>query len=140
MKYFVGIDIGSQTCVAAVCSSLVEQELPLFTFENSGSGIRTFERWLLQQGVDSESTIICMESCGVYAEIPCYRLNEDGWAVYVEPPHKVRRAMPVNGPKNDEIDAQNIARYAVRFEDELHRWQPRPETLEHVSTLLTLRE
>lgn len=140
MNYFVGIDVGAETCVAAMCSSATEQNLPLLTFANTPSGIRTFEDWLLQKGVKRELATICMESCGVYAEVLCYAFHENGWRVHVEPPHKVRRAMPVNGPKSDELDAQNIARYAVRFFDELHQWQPRSNALELVSVLLTLRE
>jgi transposase len=140
MKHYVGIDIGSETCVAAVLATTNDASIPLLTFDNTVKGIREFEKWLVTKNNVSKSAVICMESCGVYAETLCYTLANHGWQIYVEPPHKVRRAMPVNGPKTDELDAQNIARYAIRFTDELHHWQPLPDSMEQVSTLLAMRE
>lgn len=141
MQHFIGIDIGSTTCHAAICTGLsgqVEQQ-PL-AFDNTDEGISTFTNYLASQGCCKETSVICMESCGVYAETLCYLLTIAGWQVAVEAPQKVARAMPPNSAKTDSIDAWRIARFAARYCDELHIWRLPSETLELSSTLLTLRE
>ena len=90
MKYFIGIDVGSTECVVAICSSLSALEAqPSFTFANTIDGISALTKWLKLQGCSVKTSIICMESCGVYADSLCYLLTTAKWKVAVEAPLKV---------------------------------------------------
>ncbi len=140
MQHFIGIDIGATNCVAAVCNSVSASEFATFTFTNSVEGIAKFTNWLATQGCKTESSVICIETCGVYAETVCYQLKSANWNIAAEPPHKIARTAQANSAKTDKIDAQKIARYAARFLDQLHFWRPPSQTIEHITTLLTLRE
>lgn len=140
MRHFIGIDIGSASCFAAVSNGLTPTELPTFSFDNSAEGVTKFTNWLSSLGCTTESSVLCMESCGVYAETVCYCLIGSNWKIAVEPPHKIARSMPANSAKTDISDARRIARYAARYADELHFWTPPSEVIEHVTTLLALRE
>ena len=141
MKHFIGIDVGSTECVVAICGGLSAPEAqPSFTFANTIDGISALTNWLKSQGCSVETSIICMESCGVYADSLCYLLTTSKWKVAVEAPLKVARAMPPNSSKTDALDAHRIARYAARFIDELTIWHPPEVSLELSMTLLALRE
>ncbi|MFN8359884.1 MAG: transposase [Candidatus Kapaibacterium sp.] len=141
MKHYIGIDVGSTECVAAICSGLsATKPQPSFTFANTTDGITAFTNWLKSQKCSVKTSIICMESCGVYADSLCYLLTTAKWKVAVEAPLKVARAMPPNASKTDALDAHRIARYSARFIDELTIWLPPEASLELSTTLLALRE
>ncbi len=140
MQHFIGIDIGSSSCFAAVSNGLTPTGLPTLSFDNSAEGVTKFTDWLSSLGCTPKSSVICMESCGVYAETVCYCLISGNWKIAVEPPHKIARSMPANSAKTDISDARRIACYAARYADELHFWTPPSEVIEHVTTLLALRE
>ena len=140
MQHFIGIDIGSSNCVAAVCNGVSASEFATFSFNNSVEGIAKFTTWIATQGCKPDSSVICIETCGVYAETVCYHLKSANWNIAAEPPHKIARTMPANSAKTDKTDSQRIARYAARYVDELNFWTPPSKTIEHITTLLALRE
>lgn len=97
-------------------------------------------RWLQAHGIQPHNSVLCLEATGVYGEVLAHFLVAQGYWVAIEPPLKVKRAFKPEGHKSDPVDSQQIAEYAYRFWDPLSRWSPRPEILEQLQTLLTLRE
>ncbi|MBI5903194.1 MAG: IS110 family transposase [Deltaproteobacteria bacterium] len=135
-KYFVGIDIASDSFTVAIHQVRVKPA----TLSNCGEGFEELPRWLKANGVNSSNAIICMEATGVYTEYLCYFLHSKGFSVAVEAPQKVRRAFCNDLHKNDSIDSMRIAEYACRFHDQLPLWTPSQEIVEQVKALLAARE
>jgi transposase len=139
-KYFVGIDIASNSFMAAVGTQPWQRVGKPQEFENAEDGFQAFLHWLGEHQLEPRQTLVCMEATGVYGESLAYFLVAQGYRVAVEPPLKVKRAFQPGGPKTDAVDSAQIAEYACRFEDELHFWRPPAELLEQVQVLLTTRE
>lgn len=140
VKYFVGMDIASNTFMVAVGTQPWKLVVKPQEFENSEDGFETLLSWLNEHHLEPHQTVACMESTGVYGESLAYFLYAKGYRVAVEPPLKVKRAFRPGGPKTDAVDSCQIAEYACRFEDQLNFWQPRTELLEQIKVLLATRE
>ena len=139
-QFFVGIDVAADTFMACAIRSPEEIVLQPTEFENTPSGIEAFSEWLQTQGLLPSNTVLCMESTGVYGEHLAYLLTSQEWWLAVQPPLEVKRAFAPIGHKNDAVDSRQIAEYAARYPDHLHRWQPKKALLEQVQVLLRLRE
>lgn len=141
-KYYVGIDISSQTFTSSIGSA--KQGFAILgkaeTFANAEEGYEDYLRWMSVQEVKADNCVICMENTGVYSEHIAYVLQCKGFQVCIETPLKVKRAFDVDGHKTDPVDSRQIAEYAYRFYDELRLWKPRREVLEQVKTFLAIRE
>jgi transposase len=139
-RYFVGLDIGSETFTAAVGTTPWKLLIRATEFANTPDGFAAMLAWWYSQHHPREQTLWCMEATGVYGESLAYFLVAQGYTVAVEPPLKVKRAFAPHGHKTDAVDSQQIAEYACRFVDEVTVWQPRAEMLEQIKVLLTTRE
>lgn len=139
-KYFVGIDIASETFTAAVGIEPWQLKVKPQQFENKLDSFTKFLGWLQRNGLDREQTVLCMEATGVYGEALAYFLHANDYRLAVEPPLNVKRAFKPHGPKTDPVDSQQIAEYACRHWDELRLWQPSQEILEQIKVLLSTRE
>lgn len=140
IKYCVGVDIASDTFAASVGQLPWKLVIRPETFENTEDGYCLLLAWLEKHHLPASTTIVCMESTGVYCEGLAYFLSAQGYRVAVEPPLKVKRAFKPFGRKNDAVDSEQITEYACRHIDELSWWTPRSEILEQVKALLAVRE
>lgn len=139
-RYFVGIDIASETFTAAAGIEPWKITVKPVEFVNELDSFPRFLGWLQQHGLQREQTVLCMESTGVYGEALAYFLDANGYHLAVEPPLKVKRAFKPFGPKSDPVDSQQIAEYACRYWDELRLWKPNQQVLEQIKTLLSTWE
>lgn len=137
---FVGVDIASASFMVCVGTTPWKLTVKPVQFENDEDGFVSFLRWLQEQHLSPEDTVVCMEATGVYGEGLAYFLYASGYTVAVEPPLNIQRKFPVNASKTDELDCQYIAEYACRYVDKLSLWKPRAEILEQVKVLLTTRQ
>ena len=136
---FIGIDPAAESFAAATYRGPQQAEQDKACFANDFDGFEELTQWMRQHGATPETSIICVEATGVYAEALCYFLNGQGYSVAVEGAHKVKRAFKTTN-KNDPTDAKQIAEYAFRYQDELHLWSPKPAIIEQIRVLLTTRE
>ncbi len=142
-RFYVGIDIAAATFTSAVGSDADDRwqkEGRPSTFPNEYDSFSKYLKWLGEQEVRPDNSVICMEATGVYGEVLAHFLVTNGYRLAIEPPLKVKRAFHPVGHKSDPVDSQQIAEYAYRFWDELSLWAPRAEVLEQIQTLLTTRE
>lgn len=136
---YVGIDVSSETLDVAI---FIPEQQPITSkkpFSNNIEGFENVLKWLTGYGVTKDNTIICLEVTGVYSEAICYYLNEQGYIVWAEAPHKVSRAFRSH-VKNDIKSAEQIAEYCYRYIDLLTPFEPNKAIVEEVRTLLTARE
>ena len=141
-KYYVGIDISSETFTSAVGTVREKWEIVKKpeTFSNEISGLQKYLYWLQEEGAMANNSVVCMEATGVYGELLAHFLVANKYTVSIEPPLKVKRAFHPEGHKSDPVDSKQISEYAYRFWDELSIWKPRKELIEQINTLLTVRE
>ena len=138
--FYVGVDVASETLAVALTRGPGQPVAGPLTVANDPDGFAELAAWLDEHGAAPSQALVCLEATGVYGEALCYWLHERGYSVAVEDALKVKRAMPVTGAKTDALDARRIADYAARFLDELRPWSPAEAVVEHVRTLLTMRE
>jgi transposase len=136
----VGLDVGAETFAAALLHDAQDTGEVQRSVANSAEGFQELMQWFEERGVSKKNAVVCMEATGVYGEALCYYLSSRGFRVAVEAPLKVKRAFAASGPKNDTVDARQIAEYAHRFYDELPWWTPPTVVMEQVRVLLTARE
>lgn len=140
VPFYVGIDISNKDFAASIFTKPKAPIQTLTEIPNEFSGFEKLESWLIRNQVQNNNCVICMEATGVYGEALCYWLTAKGYLVAVEPPLKVKRAFSDKSHKNDKADSKKISEYAFRYFDELKFWHPKPNIIEQLNSLLTIRE
>ncbi len=137
-SHFTGIDISKLTFDVAIID--IDNKTSSYVFDNSLKGIKAFLQLLKNQKIPLSSTLICMEHTGIYGKLIITKLIEKQANLCVEMSLKIIRSLGLQRGKNDHIDAIRIARYAVKNKEELEIYEPVPEILDKIKTLITIRE
>lgn len=137
-KNFVGIDISKEYFDAVLLSpnrtSIHNQ------FRNDLQGVKAFQKWLKSEKVNFEETLICMEHTGMYGKILSKTLIASGFSIWIEMSFRIIRSMGIQRGKNDKIDAERIARYAQKNQEDARLYKAPKKVLEKIRALLALRE
>ena len=136
---YLGLDIAKDDFTASALRT--PQDLLFYgrVFLNAPSGFRDCLRAMRDHALTPDTCAVILEATGVYGERLSAFFHEQGFAVYVEPPRHIRRAFRLKR-KTDKVDSRMIAEYGYRFADVLHPWTPKPDVVDRIHTLLTLRE
>jgi transposase len=138
--HFAGIDVSKKWIdVCALINgdkSVVHQQ----RFEQNKQGFAELRKWLLKLTVNQiHQLFICIENTGLYDDALLYFLTDKNFTVCLENAAKIKASVRDRRAKNDQLDARNIALYALRHNDELEVWQkPRPVT-DQLKQLLATR-
>lgn len=138
-RYFCGLDldIAGEKITASIGIAPWKLLAGPATFSDSLDGHQDLVTWLHSYHCLPNDTVFCIEATGHYAEPLTYFLAAQGYSVAIEPLVKVRRTFPHSQEAQAyEPGSQHIAKYAYRFLNELHLWNPSSETLEQVKQLL----
>lgn len=137
-KNFVGIAISKDYFDAVLLSpdgiSIHSQ------FSNDLKGVNFFQKWLKSERIIVAETLICMEHTGMYGKILSKRLLSFGFSLWIEMSYKIIRSMGLQRGKNDKVDAERIARYAQKNQEDAVLYQAPKKVLEKIRALLALRE
>lgn len=138
-KFFLGCDLSQDTftfCLRDRSGILLEGRV-----ENSSKAIR---KWIGElrkiKQIDICQTAFCMEHTGVYGSLLLRALAENSLLVFLENAVNIKLSLGLQRGKNDKIDAQRIAEYAMRNADRLRIWKPKRRVLEDLQLLIKLRE
>lgn len=137
--YSIGIDIADKTFTTSCVTATMQHIFLYQTFDQTVPGWDALIALCHAQQMSSRDVRIIMEATGVYSEKISHYLYQHGFAVYVEPPGKIRNAFYERG-KTDPVDSRQIAEYGFRFQDKLHPWQPKTQIIDQIAVLLTARE
>ena len=140
-SFILGIDISKATLDGALLSCENKESIIYFKAENSPEGLeKLFNLCLKVEGFTLEKCLICIEATGVY----CYPiLNyaiKVGAIIWMESGTRIKKSMGIQRGKNDKIDAQRIAIYASRHQNDARIWKPVSKTVTQVKHLSALRE
>ena len=139
-KHFLGIDVSKEYFDAVVILN-GNKEKPIHNqFVNDYKGIQGLRKWLKEQGSTFENTLVCLEHTGMYGKLLIKHLMVFKFDLWVEMSLKIIRSIGVQRGKNDKVDAERIAYYAMKnVEDAVIFKAPRKE-IDKIRNLLSLRE
>jgi transposase len=134
----IGIDVSKLTldvsCVNKAGTHHYQQ------FDNSKTGLRRLNGWLLQQeGFTYVTALFCLEHTGLYARQLVEFLLLHGARVWMESALHLKRSIGMVRGKNDKVDSYRIARYAMVNADQAKLVSPSNATLQLLGDLLASR-
>lgn len=100
----------------------------------------TLRKWLKEQNATFENTLICLEHTGMYGKLLIKYLMVFKFDLWVEMSLKIIRSIGVQRGKNDKIDAERIAYYAMKNVDEAVLYKAPRKEVDKIRNLLSLRE
>ena len=128
--YFVGINISKDSFDICLCSEGNPDRFVHGKFVNSAAGCRQLLTWLRKHNVVLGQGFFAMEHTGWYTLELCCFLQDQQLAFALYSPLHLKRSLGLARGKNDQVDAQRIARYTF-----LHRHELKPTQLPSASLL-----
>jgi transposase len=139
-KHFLGIDVSKEYFDAVVILD-GNKEKPIHNqFVNDYKGIKALCKWLKEQGATSENTLVCLEHTGMYGKLIIKYLLVYSFSLWVEMSLKIIRSIGVQRGKNDKVDAERIAYYAMKNVEEAVIFNAPRKEVDKIRNLLSLRE
>ncbi len=139
--YFIGLDLDltRKTLIASIGTRPWKKVAGPETFPDSVAGFQQLVAWLANHRCTKNQAVLCMPASGFIGEPLAYFLTARGYSVAIESPLKVKRAFASNGGNGHLPDSEQIAEYACRHSAHLQVWQPSPEMLSKIRSLLAER-
>lgn len=137
-KIFVGIDVSKHwidVCVTLDGKSSLHRQLA-----NNKSGFMQMLKWLRAFCKDPQAWLFCMEHTGLYAQPLWYFLTQKGITYSVVAGSQITSGLKIKRGKSDQIDAEDIARFTFRYQDELKPHQIPARLLQRLKMLFAYRE
>ena len=137
-QLYVGVDISARTFSAALLNPQSQPEKSE-DFAQSVEGYQRFQTKLLTRQPIPASILIVMEATGTYWITLATLLKHSGFVVSVVNPmqaHNFIRSLPRQA-KNDQLDAQGLARLAQALKPE--GWAPPPKIYQQLQQRLAQR-
>ena len=135
-RQFIGIDVSKSSLDVCIHS------LQAFAkFDNNERGIKMLIEWLIiEHDFKKQSLFFVFEHTGLYAYQLAGMLDEQGLLFSIKSGLELRLSLGIQRGKTDKLDAQKIALYAYRRQDELEPTRLASKTLRMLKSLLSLRE
>lgn len=139
-KNFIGIDV-SKEYFDAVLLLENQKDKPIHNqFVNDYKGIKALVKWLKSFKATANNSLICLEHTGVYGKLILKYMSSFDYSIWLEMSLRIIKNSGIQRGKNDKIDAQRIALYALKNVEEAKLYQLPSKTLDKIRTLLTLRD
>ncbi len=137
-KYFIGIDVSKKTL--DFCLLLTGKTILHLQTENNSKGIESFIDQCKQQfDLKLEESLFCMEHTGIYNYPLLDYLSGKLTSIWLESALHIKHSSGLQRGKNDKIDAERIALYAFRNQDDVKLWHPTRQVIKELKTLTALR-
>ena len=137
-KIFVGIDVSKHWI--DVCVTSEGKVSSHSRFDNTKAGFTQMLKWLRTFHKDPQQWLICMEHTGIYAQPLWYFLSEKKIVFCVVAGTQITTGLKIKRGKSDKIDAADIARFAMRYQDELKPYRLPERLLERLKMLFAYRD
>ena len=139
-KHFLGIDV-SKEFFDAVLILEGKKEHPVHNqFINNYKGIRALVKWLRDMGATGENTLVCLEHTGMYGKLIIKYLIGFNFSLWVEMSLRIIKSIGIQRGKNDKIDAERIAFYALKNVESAVIYRAPRQVVDKIRTLLSLRD
>lgn len=136
--FFIGIDVSKSTLDFSVMYG--KEFLFHSKTSNEISGLKEFWAVLKSKaGFELSNAIFCMEHTGIYNQHLLNFLHSKKANICLEASVHIKLSSGLQRGKNDKIDAQRIAQYAFRNQDELKLWEPKRQVIQQLKYYAGLR-
>jgi transposase len=116
--YVVGTDICKESLDVCLIR-VADKHLCYQKFNNNMQGFQRMKVWLKSYGCELEKdTLFCMEHTGLYTRRLVHYLMSRNVAVWLETPLQLKRSIGLARGKDDKIDSERIAKYALLHQDQ----------------------
>lgn len=133
---FVGIDISKLTLDFCIYNTISKHFLKI---ENSIAAITdAFDTDIVLKNIRKTKTLFCMENTGIYQNFIVEYLSKKKLKFSVPSALEIRYSLGITRGKTDKIDAERIALYAERYQDQLKQWEPKRKVIIHLHHLNNL--
>jgi transposase len=139
-KHFLGIDVSKEYFDAVVILDGKKDKTIHNQFVNDCKGIKSLCKWLKEQGSTYENTLVCLEHTGMYGKLIIRYLMSFKFDLWVEMSLKIIRSIGVQRGKNDKVDAERIAFYAMKNVETATIFKAPRVEIDKIRNLLSLRE
>lgn len=143
-QLYCGVDIAARTFSAALLQLTEREPRPnpgkAVDFTQNSTDYARFVKWLQTRHIAAAQTLVVMEATGTYWIQLALHLDQLGFSVAVINPSQSRdfaRSMLLK-PKNDQLDAQVLARLGLAHQPE--KWSPPPQLYYELYQRLTHRD
>jgi transposase len=134
-SFMLGIDVSKESLDACLIR-LQDGQVFDQKFNNNAEGFKKLKYWAKQQGSAMEAEVlVCLEHTGLYTRRLVHYLLSRGVKVWLESPLQIKRSIGLVRGKDDKIDAQRIARYALTHQDQAVLLELNGLTLEKLKDL-----
>lgn len=138
--YFVGIDAAKDSFDATILRESDEQEVGYKQFVNNEEGITDMLKWVKSFKIKLPEVLICAENMGVYVSQLAVLSKPKKYNLALGCPLSIKKSMGIARGKNDRIDSQRIAYYALKHHKKLSLYVPESDSLIQLSNWYLLRE
>ena len=138
--HFAGVDVSKHKIDICVIVNGKRTEILHQSFEQSRKGFTALKKWLNQ--ITNEQTnrlLICVENTGLYDDALLNYLWSHGMFISLENAANIKRSVRDNRGKTDQLDARNIALYALKQSHELKLWEKPRDQVVQLQQLLSER-
>lgn len=138
MKYIVGVDVSKAKLDCVWLRDAQTNKIKTKVVGNDRKGHQALTQWLTTTlKAAPEDIWVVMEATGVYHEALAHTLYQQGFAVSVENPAKIKDFGKSLGAthKTDKQDSVVIAYYGERLRPSL--WHPEPQEIRALKALIT---
>jgi len=134
----VGMDISKATFDVAL---LINNKLDDSNkFSNDLKGFEKLLLWLKSKNISTNKILFCAEKSGLYSyKLAKYMIHKK-YNLWLEDPIKISMSEGFKRGKSDKIDAVRIAKYALRFIDNLKLFKANEAIYDKMNYLFSLRE
>jgi transposase len=137
---FLGIDVSKEYFDAVIILDGNKKDTVHSQFTNDNKGLKELVKWLKTFNSTHENTLICLEHTGMYGKLIIHYLLSKEFDIWLEMSLKIIRSIGVQRGKNDKIDAERIAFYAMKNQEEAQIYHAPRKIIDQIKKLISLRE
>ncbi len=138
-KYVAGIDVSKST----IDVTLIDKNISLKVhkqFKNDDKGFKAMCSWIKKNKVKLDDVLFCAEKTGLYDMKMSKYLSQNNYKFWLEDGIRISKSEGLKRGKSDKVDSERIARYAIRFQDNIRLFELHDEIYEKLDLLSSSRE
>lgn len=136
-QLFIGIDISKEWLDISVITK--DNTSAHLKVDNNLSGYKKMYQWLRQWHSKSE-WLVCLEHTGIYGQPLWHYLTEKEVTYCVVAGSVITSGLSIKRGKTDKLDALTIAKFAIRYADELKPHKIPAKVIQRLKVLFAYRE
>lgn len=118
--FILGIDVSKESLDLCLIKT-ADGHMLYLKVNNNMQGYQKMKAWLKEHGCEAEADLLaCLEHTGLYTRKLVHYLLARGVAVWLESSLQIKRSIGLVRGKDDKIDAQRIAKYALLHQDKVN--------------------